>query len=259
MKGEWGALKTLAVAYIFGTMLVILMFLTDGSGQKEYARNIELSDGSKADWRDKTASLLYSPGALHAAHFKSEINCQNCHIPGKKVDSQYCTSCHSKEDFKTNTKNEVLRDSHITVMKEMSCFSCHTEHKGLGGNISVVLNLQGHKTKIKQDVQKECKQCHVSDYKRAHPNMSKEACVDCHKLENPFLFTVSTFRHTDVKKLGIDPNSSDFIKLPYPDQGQCEECHKPKFHVGEKGINQSVPSAVDGEFDCLSCHNFDNM
>lgn len=256
MRGEWNALKTLTVSGIFGMLLVILMLVSEGTNQKEYLRDAKLVDGSEADWRDKTASVLYSPGELHAAHFKSEINCQHCHTPGKKVDSEYCISCHSGEDFRINSKKEVLRDTHLTVTEEMSCFACHSEHRGLGGKISPVLDFKGHKTLIDKEIREDCQPCHASDQKQSHPNMNNDTCVDCHKLEEPFAFKTQTFRHTDVKELKIDENSIDFIKLPFPDQGQCEDCHEPQFHVGEKGINLAYPSSVSGEFDCLSCHTF---
>lgn len=259
MKEEWNALKTLALSSIFGAFLMVLMFISGGMNTKEYLRDAKLADGSEADWRDKAAAVLYSPGELHVAHFKSEINCQHCHSPAKKVDDEYCISCHPADDFKTNTNKEVLRDAHITIIKEMSCFACHTEHQGLGGRISVTLDLNGHRTKLKHELQEDCKQCHISDYERAHPNMINEKCVVCHKLEKTFSFKTHTFRHTDVKGLQINVYSTDFVKLPYPEQGQCEECHKIKFHVGEMGRNRQLPSSVDGAFDCLSCHNLKKM
>lgn len=256
MKREWGTLQTLLVAFILGTLLTVVMFVADGVNQNELTRDKKLDDGSQGSWRDKVASVLYSPGQLHAAHFKSEINCQNCHSPAQKVKSDYCISCHSKADFTKNTKDGVLRDSHFTFIKELSCFTCHTEHKGLGGRISQELDLAGHQTRLGKALEQDCKQCHTSEYKIAHPDMINKTCEDCHKLEEPFSFKSHTFRHIDVKKLQIDPKSTAFVKLPYPDKDQCEGCHLPKFHVGEKGIDPINPASVEGGFDCLSCHNF---
>lgn len=258
MKWEWSGLNNLAVTFILGVILVVLMFLTQSMTPKEYLRDAKLIDGSEADWYDKAAAVLYSPGELHAAHFKSEINCQHCHIPGKRVSSDYCISCHSKEDFRKNTKEDVLRDSHIAMIQGMSCFDCHTEHQGLGGRISVVLDLEGHKNKIKPELQADCKQCHLSEFKNAHLNMINQKCVDCHTLEQPFLFKNHTFRHTDLTKLQIDSYSNGFIKLSNPEEGVCKDCHQPDFHVADRTENGQIPS-IEGEFDCGSCHNLNRI
>lgn len=256
MKKEWDAFKTLLVSAVIGVGLVILMFGIDNTEQKEYLRDETLNDGNESDWHDKLASVLYSPGELHSAHFKSEINCQHCHIPGERVSSDYCITCHSKKDFKNNTTSEILTDTHLFIMDEMTCFNCHSEHRGLGGNISISLDLEGHKTHLIKSVREECVECHQSDQKQAHPNMKNNQCIDCHKLEQPFSFHTNNFVHTDVEELKINKNSLDFIKLPFPSNGECEDCHKPNFHVGEKGFDRSSPPQIEGEFDCLSCHNF---
>lgn len=256
MKKEWSALKTLLISAFVGIGLIFIMYGLDTENQREYLRDKELTDGAEADWHDQLASILYSPGELHTAHFKSEINCQHCHSPGKKVASDYCISCHSKKDFQKNTESKVLQDTHIFIKEEITCFACHSEHQGLGGDISVSLDLNGHETYLKKQIREDCVKCHVSDQKRAHPNMSNETCIDCHKLENPFSFKTQSFQHTDVNELKIDENSTEFIKLPFPAEGNCDECHKPGFHVGERGFEKATPPPVEGEFDCLSCHNF---
>jgi|GEM_PF-2723329 len=258
MKKEWGALHTFAVAFLVGIVLVTVMIVSDNLHPKaDHTRSAQLTDGSAGGWSDKVASFLYSPGELHAAHFKSEINCQNCHTPGQPVQSEYCVSCHSKADFTANSPQEVVKDAHLVFIDGVTCFTCHTEHRGLAGNISVPLDLAGHKLKLDDKLQKDCQQCHISDYKQAHRDMVNKTCEDCHKLSEPFSFKAHTFRHTDIQKLHIDPASKAFVKLPYPEHGECEQCHEPQFHVGEKGVSTTTPGSIDADgFDCLSCHNF---
>ncbi len=254
---KWNGPIALVVYLVVAIILTAIMYSSYLKTTEAFDRSQELPEGNPVSWVDKTALFLYSPGEIHASHFKSEINCQHCHTPAKTVKSTLCLSCHSEQDFKQNTESEVIADTHLTLKEQQSCFNCHSEHKGLVGEISVELKYEGHKTMIDEKIREDCFSCHQSEGKLAHLNMISESCIDCHKLEEPFHWDNVTFKHTDVEELEIDPSIKSFTKLPVPDKGQCIDCHEENFHINNLKDERDVLPSVEGTFDCRVCHSFD--
>ena len=82
----------------------------------------------------QTIESVMMPGELIADHAKYESECKKCHVPfDKKALSKQCLDCHKKiaDDIRNHTRFHGR-------IKTTTCESCHTEHKGRKGKITVL-------------------------------------------------------------------------------------------------------------------------
>ncbi|MFN7249979.1 MAG: cytochrome c3 family protein [Anaerobacillus sp.] len=254
---KWTTTKAIILFSIVGFFLVCFMFFSLNDEPITFERHEDMTEIESSWDLNKLATVFYSPGELHSVHNQVIIQCQHCHKPLNQVSNERCSGCHTENDFIENTKNIVLKDAHLEITANLqSCFDCHTEHQGFGGSISGVFNYDGHRTLIEENYREECSRCHLSEAKTKHVNMINETCSDCHKLEEPFQWSATTFNHLKVEKLKIDINIRNFTRLPFPDKGQCSDCHESGFHIEKEKKVDGVITNVEGNFDCTICHGF---
>ncbi|HKD66175.1 MAG TPA: NAD(P)-binding domain-containing protein [Candidatus Binataceae bacterium] len=87
----------------------------------------------------------YQPGRLLAAHSRLDSKCVGCHRPWRGVDNSQCIACHG--DFTNNPhngyyvfddKDGLISGRHLATFKDnLSCLSCHSEHRGRDADFSV--------------------------------------------------------------------------------------------------------------------------
>lgn len=94
----------------------------------------------------------YSPGPLSHGHAPFQSQCASCHQPWRGVSNGGCIDCHG--DFKAHNDHrsaklsgkdsellpgKVIRAfyNHETKADELSCRSCHTDHRGLHPHLPV--------------------------------------------------------------------------------------------------------------------------
>lgn len=247
------------ITLMIGIILVGIMLSTNYEKPIEYERDEKLQAGNSERLSSKLAFYLYSPGEVHVTHYKKEITCKHCHSPAVKLGKSNCTSCHSKQDFKENSSTSLLEETHTTLLDQGTCLTCHTEHQGAKGKITIPLQLDEHKTVIPKTIKKKCSACHRSEGKKAHENMDSDKCNDCHKLDEPFNWEKADFKHDSIKKLKINSSLNSFTNLPIPENGECESCHEKGFHVIDRKNEKDYITTIEGKFDCKTCHNFQNI
>lgn len=187
----------------------------------------------------QAASLegVLSPGDLVQGHAKAEADCNNCHVPFKKVNQDdMCNKCHK------DVAQDIAQKTgfHGRIQNRAQCRSCHTDHKGRAGRI-VVLDEKKFDHAQTNFVLKdshgkvECAKCHLA---KAKFRDAQKRCVDCHKKDDD-----------DPKKKGHHGSLGD----------KCEECHtikkwKDTFFDHDKTHFALRNSHADPKVACTDCH-----
>lgn len=209
---------------------------------------------------------LIMPGKLIAGHEEFETQCEKCHVlfDQSKQDG-LCLDCHDKIDGDMKQK-KGYHGLH-TLVANVECRSCHTDHKGrnfdillldnetfdhdlsdyplTGAHQKVVCSDCHESDKLYRDVSSDCYACHKQDDQ--HKGELGRECADCHddrswvKAEFDHDDTKFPLReaHKDVVCAGCHPDER-YKKLPV----DCNACHKLNdVHAGSYGES------------CDDCHN----
>ncbi len=111
-----------------------------------------------------------SSGVLSSGHANLQKKCDSCHNPGHSVADALCSGCHEKTSihdiygfnshyiYRSQSADRVSPEAlNKHAGKEMSCSSCHVEHRGKEANISLVSD-------------KKCLSCHeFGAFNQDHP------------------------------------------------------------------------------------------
>jgi hypothetical protein len=110
-------------------------------------------------WQDPES--YWAPGDLSRYH--ADIgNCMSCHAPFRGVLDARCIGCHSEARFADRSLPSVSA-LHVEVIRQRNtCLSCHTEHRGLLGQItaSTMKNPHGDFVFVATRT-KSCIACHL--------------------------------------------------------------------------------------------------
>lgn len=212
----------------------------------------------------KYPTHLYSPGDLTRKH-QDIRDCKGCHAPFKGVASTLCqtSECHSSERFLSQSI-PAINELHKGMISE-DCMQCHTEHKGIDGEITS----RFEHAILSVSMLNECLSCHNADYQKAHPGEYGKNCKECHTSTKDW--KVITFDHRLVTSSVLCAECHlmpvEGLHIYY---GQnCEKCHtvetwKPAIvdHTMVTGVNCVICHAKErdkahpGKYGdtCESCH-----
>lgn len=208
---------------------------------------------------------IMAPGKLSKAHAKYENDCAQCHVKfDRQGQDKRCLDCHKE------TRHDVQAHSGFHgKMKQQTCRSCHTEHKGLEARLYELDKKQFDHTLTNYALRGKhqkvlCEKCHAPDklFRQApgtcvachkkddtHKGSLGPACADCHteaswketKFDHSKTHFELTGKHADVKCADCHQNNV------YKDTPQkCFACHK-------KDDDQKGHKGLYGE-KCESCH-----
>ena len=165
----------------------------------------------------KYPAPLYSPGEVTEKHIK--LRCSDCHRPFKKVPTESCsiTDCHGSGKI---GKKDTIKDLHDKLQGK-NCLVCHTDHKGLKGNITFAFD---HKD-LPENAR--CSDCHMTEGIKAHKDKYGKRCRDCHTTK---AWKPASFKHDKVTATAcVDCHRADGIKAHKGKYGDaCKGCHTTK-------------------------------
>lgn len=208
-----------------GSIAVIAAFFATSSGILGFDRNLTI------------------PGPLTAAHAHliDGKRCNLCHEGHEREGvtlvkalveyqdmSKRCSQCHGFDGLGARPHN--LPKSRETAAQEVSCVSCHTEHKGIDANISSLPDA-------------DCHSCHDADVR--FESFAKGSAP----AHPPFGDHFGGLARSSVNFDHAKHFDAHFKKLEVEDHrpSSCLSCHEPK------GPNAalSIPSFEQG---CADCH-----
>ena len=187
---------------------------------------------------------VMAPGPLIEGHAKFEGECASCHVKfDRKAQSGLCADCHKAvaSDLQTSS-------GYHGRLKDQTCRSCHTDHKGRAARIVVLDEKRFDHSKTDYPLKGKhdgaaCKGCHVAGKK--HRDAPTE-CVACHRKEDPHKgrlgdkcadchnerkWTDTRFDHADTK-FALEGTHQD---------AKCTDCHRTQEY-------RDTPT------QCIRCH-----
>ncbi len=221
-----------------------------------------LVPGSGTASADTLESVLM-PGKVIRGHMKTEGKCDACHVRfDREGQNGRCRDCH-----KDVSRDIQAKQGYHGRIKEQSCRTCHTEHKGRDARI-VVLDekrfdhrqtdylLKGKHADV------ECAKCHAPERKhRDAPGV----CIGCHKKDDTHKGKLGTkcadcHTETDWKETRFDHDSTDFKLEDKHAKAKCKDCHKDNEFKNTSMACVACHRKDDkhkGRFGekCQSCHN----
>ena len=208
---------------------------------------------------------VMAPGKLSKAHAKYEEECAQCHVKfDRNGQDKRCLDCH-----KETRADVTAHTGYHGKMKQQTCRSCHTEHKGVDAKIFTLdKNKFDHKATDFQLGGKHqkvaCEKCHVAG------KLYREAaltCIGCHTKDDKHkgsLGKACADCHTDVswKEAKFDHDTTKFELTGKHIDTKCVDCHRNNvykdtplncFACHKKDDNQKGHKGLYGE-KCESCH-----
>lgn len=267
---------------------IILCFTFPISGAnphfiKNTAADIDAGDMCVDCHEEYATGLKGTAHALAVLPHKLEMSCISCHsnaaahVEDPKIENignpasmekggvlEVCTQCHQPHLELDN----IGFDPHIN--EGLSCVSCHSVHKGLGGLLlddktefcshchTAVMN-QFIKTSNHPltDNAVSCISCHdfIGKLEPAYAHGNSANCASCHPMEGgPFLYEHEATSSFSTEGEGcmachMPHGSPNERLLTRPGNMLCRQCHGiPAGHVtahNQEGIT----------FDCMECHS----
>lgn len=221
-----------------------------------------------------SGGAIFSPGPLSASgdsarlggvrsHAELESRCSACHagLDAAPPMRDRCLHCH------TDIQPELTDSStlHGAMEGGRRCLSCHTEHRGRSGSLTLAadpavhdrlgFSLAGHRTTT-AGAAFTCRDCHRGGSFR----QAEEGCAGCHREEEPRFVTahVAAFGeqcldcHDGVDRYGRNAFSHDTTGMPLTGGHRrigCGECH----------AGARTPADFSrATADCASCHRKDD-
>ena len=210
---------------------------------------------------------IVSPGKLVQSHAKVDDECKQCHTKfDRKAQDGLCMDCHKDVGADVRAKAGFHGK-----MKQQSCRTCHTDHKGRVALIAdfdkkkfdhtpTDFSLRAKHQKVEcakchvagkkfRDAPVECNGCHRKD--DVHKGSLGPKCADCHnenlwkeaKFDHDATRFALTGKHVDTKCADCHKNTN-YKETPQ----NCYACHR-KDDDGQKGHKGQY-----GE-KCENCHN----
>ncbi len=217
-----------------------------------------------------SGNSIFSPGALNAqagpmlggitSHADLGKDCGACHpslLSGRTM-SDLCLTCHS--NIQAEIQDSTSLHGVFAKSGVLTCQSCHTEHKGPNGPLTVMSSisfphettgfaLTAHQTRS-PGVPFMCSDCHTESIAR----FDQQICADCHRTLDIVFTTAHRLEFGDDCLACHDGHDrfSDFdhSKAPFALTGKhlgpaCSACHLDARTVADL---QNTPAA------CESCH-----
>ncbi len=208
---------------------------------------------------------LVMPGKLIQGHAKYEDDCSTCHESFKADQTELCMDCHKK--VAKDVKKHKGYHGKSKIVKNKSCKSCHTDHKGRDVDV-VGLDRETFNHKITdfelkgRHLHTKCEGCHKKKKKfREAPS----DCYACHKEDdahNKKLGKKCHKCHSEVKwtKIKFDHSKTDFPLKGKHEKASCESCHPDNRHKDTPGSCYSchaINDAHKGRYGrkCKTCHS----
>ena len=173
---------------------------------------------------------VLAPGEVITGHVKLESECRACHQPfNRQAQTQLCVACHKEigADVRTHTRFHGR-------LKDATCRTCHTEHKGREARITKLdRNTFDHEQTSyplkggHRLISTKCDSCHRPGAKYRD---APQQCVACH-------------RKNDVHKGKLG--------------AKCEQCHVvDKWKVPDFDHNKTRFKLDGGhaKAECKACH-----
>lgn len=195
-----------------------------------------------------TLESVLMPGKVIRGHAKTEGKCDACHVRfDREGQNGKCRECH--KDVSSDIQGHLGYHGRI---KEQSCRTCHTEHKGRDARI-VVLDEKRFDHRQTDYLLKgkhedvACAKCHAPGRKyREAPGI----CIGCHKKDDAHkgkLGGKCADCHTeaDWKEARFDHDSTNFKLEDKHAKAKCKDCHK-------NNEFKNTPMA------CVACHRKDD-
>lgn len=197
-------------------------------------------------WAQSIESVL-APGKLTSPHAKYEGECDKCHLKfDRKAQDRLCMDCHKEVRQDVSAKHGLHG-----LMKQQTCRSCHTDHKGLDAKIAAFEKSSfDHKATnylLKGAHQKtDCAKCHVASSKEKGYRISNRECIACHKKDDTHKGSLGDkcadcHTEADWKEAKIDHDKTDFPLEGKHVDVKCKDCHKDTKY-------KDTPN------DCYTCH-----
>jgi hypothetical protein len=238
-----------SVRTAFVLLLLVLSGLTTGVGLRQAGA--------------ESLESVLMPGKVIRGHAKTEEKCAGCHVRfDREGQNRLCRDCH-----KDVGQDMAQKQGFHGRIKEQSCRTCHTEHKGREARIVVLDEKRfDHKQTdypLKgKHLEAECGKCHLSGQKF---RSAQSTCVACHKGDDAHkgkLGTKCADCHTELdwKEARFDHDTTNFKLEDKHAKAKCKDCHDDS---GFKGTSMACVSCHrkddkhKGRFGekCQSCHN----
>jgi len=195
---------------------------------------------------------MVMPGKLIQGHAKYEAECANCHESFSKSDqSSLCLDCHEK--VSSDVKKRKGFHGKSKIVKNRSCKSCHTDHKGrkkdvVGLDIETFNHVMTDFPLKGQHIQEKCSSCHKKDKKYRE---ALSACYSCHKDDDVHKKKLGTkcykcHSETSWGKMKFDHSKTDFPLKGKHEKASCDSCHPDNKH-------KDTPTR------CYSCHAINDV
>ncbi|MGH0035099.1 MAG: cytochrome C [Myxococcota bacterium] len=175
---------------------------------------------------------LVMPGPVARAHEDIERDCRRCHGSFDRAnENRLCLDCH-EEAAADIRAHEGFHGRVLASEVEVSCRSCHTEHKGRDADIlGFALTSFDHE---------------LTDFplEGAH---ARASCAGCHEQGTPHREAASACNDCHGS---VDPHSGRL-------GSDCGECHDVRSWTGGSFDHQSTDFALEGahaRVDCSLCH-----
>lgn len=206
---------------------------------------------------------VLSPGALSTAHAKQEEDCQKCHVRfDRNAQDRLCMDCH--KDVGQDLRSKAGFHGR---MKQQSCKSCHSEHKGRGFQLAPIdkpkfdhaltnFTLRDGHRKVEcanchlpgkgfRIAQRDCIACHRKD--DVHKGSLGAKCTDCHNEAN---WKTARFDHATTR----------FPLTGKHEIVKCADCHRDAQYKETPKACAACHRKVDkhkGQFGekCETCHS----
>jgi hypothetical protein len=193
---------------------------------------------------------VLAPGEVIKGHAKWEDDCRSCHVPfDRAAQTKRCTDCH--KEIGADLRGQKRFHGRL---KDSTCRTCHTEHKGRDARITVLdrqkfdhdqtdYPLKGghrlvaakcdscHRPGAKfREAPHQCLACHKKD--DVHKGKLGAKCEECHSVEK---WKLPDFDH-DKTKFKLE---GGHVKT------KCKECHRDQAYK-------------DTPRECVACHKKDD-
>jgi hypothetical protein len=197
--------------------------------------------------------LMVNPGQLSRGHQKNAKQCTSCHqlfwgIPDKK-----CIACHKINEIgKDSVRTEASLQFHKRL-KEQSCTSCHTDHKGIDPNLATIAF--DHDL-LSATMLKNCLSCHVKPTDTLHAQISV-SCSGCHNT-NEWKFS-GDFDHNLISEVNknncISCHQKPSDGFHFSLKSNCLDCHSTQ-QWKPATFDHSTYFVLDRHHDakCITCH-----
>jgi hypothetical protein len=202
-------------------------------------------------------NLMLNPGRLTQGHQEIENSCTSCHKLLWGIKDSGCMACHKPDQIGKDSFGmpEVKKEFHAQL-KDQTCTSCHTDHKGTDPALS---RFSFNHQILSATTLADCKTCHANPMDSLHAKFFV-TCGSCHNT-GKWKFT-GNFDHNLLTGNSKNICSSCHLK-PSDDLhmslNNCVDCHS-TFKWSPATFDHSTYFILDNDHNakCITCHTTEN-